>query len=102
MRLRIFVVLAVAVSVGLATAVSPFASSSPDGLERVARDEGFLADGRAHPVQEDALAPGYAVPGIEDERLATGVAGFAGTLVTFAAGWALLALLGRSRRRVVT
>lgn len=102
MRPRAFVVLAVAVAVGLATAVAPFASSAPDGLERVAQDEGFLGEGRLHAVQEDAPVPGYAFPGIDDPRLATGVAGFAGTLVTFAAGWALLALLGRSRRRVVT
>jgi hypothetical protein len=97
-RLRIFVVVAVAVAMGLATAVAPFASSSPDGLDRVAQDQGFAGHGRAR----DAPASGYAFPGIHDERLATGVSGFAGTLVTFAAGWALLALLGRSRRRVLT
>jgi hypothetical protein len=102
-RLRALVVLAVAVSVGLATALSPFASSAPDGLERVAQDEGFFDHGRLHAVQRDAPVPDYAFPGIDDPRLATGVAGFVGTLVTFAAGWGLLALLGRSgRRRVVT
>ena len=93
MRLRVFVVLAVALAVGLATAVAPFASSHPDGLERVAHDHGFLDDGR----ERDAPIAGYAFPGIEDERVATGLAGFAGTLVTFAAGWGLLAL----RRRAV-
>lgn len=38
--MRVFVILAVAVAVaiGLATAISPFASSRPDGLERVATD----------------------------------------------------------------
>ena len=96
MRFRVFVVLAVAVAVGLATAVSPFASASPDGLERVAGDHGFLAQAESR----EGPATDYAVPGIEDERLATGAAGFAGTLVTFAAGWGLLALLGRTRRTV--
>ena len=33
---RLFVIVALAVAVGLGTAVSPYASSSPDGLEKVA------------------------------------------------------------------
>jgi hypothetical protein len=98
-RLRVFVVLAVAVAVGLATAVAPFASSSPDGLERVAQQQGFAEHGRE---RADAPVPGYAFPGIHDERLATGAAGFTGTLVVLAAGWGLVALLGRSRRRALT
>jgi hypothetical protein len=97
-RLRLFVVLAVAVAIGLATAVAPFASSAPDGLERVAHHHGFAQDGREH----GAPAAGYAFPGIHDERLATGVAGFAGTLATLALGWGVVALLGRTRRRTVT
>ena len=35
-----FTILALALAIGLATAASPFASSSPDGLERVAGDNG--------------------------------------------------------------
>ena len=38
-----FTILALALAIGLATAVSPFASSSPDGLNRVAEDHGFAA-----------------------------------------------------------
>lgn len=95
---RVFVVVAIALAVGLATAVSPFASSSPDGLERVAEDKGFLEEGHAHAIQEDAPVPDYAFPGIDNARVATGVAGFVGVLVTFIAGWGLIALLGRTRR----
>jgi hypothetical protein len=98
-RLRLFIALAVAVAIGLATAVAPFASSSPDGLQRVAEQHGFAGHGHA---RRDAPVPGYAFPGIHDERLATGVGGFTGTLVVLAAGWGLMSLLGRSRRRVVT
>jgi hypothetical protein len=50
--LRVFAVLALAVAVGLAVGVSPYASASPDGLERVAEDEGFAGDGRLHSLQE--------------------------------------------------
>jgi hypothetical protein len=93
--LKAFTVLALAVAVGLATAVSPFASSSPDGLERVAHDKAFLDRGERHTVQEDAPVPDYAFPGIHDARVATGVAGFAGTLVVFALGFGMAALLRR-------
>ena len=81
-----FVALALALAVGLATAVSPFASPQPDGLERVAGDKGFLDAGTTHAVQESSPIPDYAFPGIADERLATGVAGFAGTLGIFLVG----------------
>ena len=93
---RIFAVVALALALALATAVSPFASSSPDGLERVAGDKEFLDQGRLHAVQEDSPLPGYAFPGIENERVATGVAGFLGTLGVFAAGYAVA--LGLRRR----
>lgn len=95
MPLVVFVAIALAVAVGLGAAVSPFASSEPDGLERVARDAGFARAERVHPVQRDAPAAGYGVPGLADGRAARGVAGFAGTLAVFAAGAGLAALLRR-------
>ena len=54
MRMRWFTILALALAVGLATAASPFASASPDGLERVAADKAFLDQGRVAQVQERA------------------------------------------------
>jgi len=89
--MRLFVILALAVAIGLATAASPFASSSPDGLEKVAEQKGFLDEGRTR----DAPIPDYAFPGAGDDRLATGAAGFAGTLLVFAAGWAVVRLVRR-------
>lgn len=94
-----FVAIALALAVGLAAAASPFASSAPDGLERVARDAGFSGAAREHPVQRDAPAAGYRVPGIGDERVATGVAGFTGTLGVFAVGAGLAWLLRRRADR---
>jgi hypothetical protein len=87
-----FTILALAIAIGLATAASPFASAAPDGLERVADDHAFLDQGRLAKVQEDAPVPDYAFPGIDDPRLATGVAGFAGTLGVFALGFGVVAL----------
>jgi hypothetical protein len=95
MRTRLFIVLALALAIGLATAVSPYASSSPDGLEKVAGDKAFLDTGRLAPAQEDAPVPDYAFPGVADARIATGLAGFAGTLLVFGVGYGTARLARR-------
>ncbi len=92
---KLLVVLGLAVAVGLATAVSPFASSSPDGLEKVATDKQFVDNGEVHSIQEDSPIPDYALPGIDNERVATGVAGFVGTLVVFVIAYGIAYLLRR-------
>jgi cobalt/nickel transport protein len=75
--------------------LSPWASSWPDGLERVAENLGFLnkAEGPAGPVWEKSPLPDYKVPGVRDERWATGLAGVAGTLAIAAIAWGLARLL---------
>jgi hypothetical protein len=93
--MRLFVILALAVAVGLSTAVSPFASSSPDGLEKVATDKAFVDDGRLHSLQDDSPIPDYAFPGVGNERVATGLAGFAGTLLVFGLGYGIAAVARR-------
>src|SRR5687768_9836431 len=95
--MRLLTILALAVAIGLATAVSPFASASPDGLEKVAEDKAFLDQGRLAPVQESAPVPDYAFPGVDDPRLATALAGFTGTLIVFALGAGAIALVRRPR-----
>jgi hypothetical protein len=92
---KLFTILAVAVAVGLAGAASPFASASPDGLEKVAADKAFLDRGEA---QKTSLLSDYAVPGVGDERVATGLAGFTGTLLVFGAGYGVAFV---ARRRAV-
>jgi PDGLE domain len=95
----LLLVLALAVAIGLATAVSPWASSHPDGLERVAEDRGFLDRATVDRVQDDPPIPDYAFPGVENARVATGLAGFVGTLGVFAVGTGLALLLRRARGR---
>jgi PDGLE domain len=92
---RMFIALAFALTVGIAVFASPYASSSPDGLEKVAATKGFLADGRLHSFQDRSPVPGYAFPGIDDPRIATALAGFVGTLLAALAGMALFALARR-------
>ena len=62
--------------VALAVAVvSPLASPHPDGLERVAEDEGFIS--RAQESRFEII-PDYVLPGVANEALATIVAGVVG------------------------
>jgi len=75
--------------------LSPLASSSPDGLERVAEDKGFLGLGREAPFQ---IIADYVFSGIENEAVATILAGLIGTLILFGVVYGIAWLL-KSRRR---
>jgi cobalt/nickel transport protein len=95
---RLFLLGGLLLAAGLALFVSGFASSSPDGLEKVAGDEGFLQSARDHLFADGPLAD-YEVRGIDNERLSTGVSGLVGVLVTFGVGFALFALVRALRTR---
>jgi PDGLE domain len=84
--IRLFAAVGLSLAIGLAFFLSPYASSSPDGLNRVAGDEGFDDTAQVSAVQDSSPIPGYAFPGIGDEKLAKAVAGFIGTLGVFAVG----------------
>jgi hypothetical protein len=95
MSLKVFTIIALSVAVGLATAISPFASPSPDGLERVAEDKAFLENGKPAAIHDSSPIPDYAFPGVENERVATGLAGFVGSLSLFVIGYGLALLVRR-------
>lgn len=74
------------------------ASSAPDGLERVAIDQGF-SDRAATPSVR--VLPDYRVPGIADPRVSTalaGVVGVAGVLAVTMGIGRLLSLRSRNER----
>jgi cobalt/nickel transport system permease protein len=96
--LLLFVVGGLIVALGLAFFVSPLASSSPDGLERVAIDQGFADTADEHAAADGPLAD-YGVKGVEDEGLSTGLAGVIGVAVTFGLGMILFGLLRSMRAR---
>jgi len=81
----------------LAGFFSGYASSAPDGLEKVAGDQGFLDSSR----DSGAGSPlaGYAVRGIDDERLAGGLAGVLGVLMVVVVGTLLFWAVSRLARR---
>jgi len=80
------------VSIFLAAVISLFASSSPDGLERIAEDKGFLEKGEIEPVFSSPI-PDYVWPGLKNEKLATSFAGITGTLIVFGLGYGIAALI---------
>ena len=62
------------------TLLAPLASGSPDGLERVAEDSGFIERAQGAPY---AIIADYVVPGIQNEALATILAGIIGVTVVY-------------------
>jgi cobalt/nickel transport system permease protein len=97
-NLRLFLLAGLLVGVGLALFVSPFASSQPDGLEKVAAEEGFGDAAENHDVADGPLAD-YGVEGVDDARVGTAMAGLIGMLVTFGVGLALFAVARALRGR---
>ena len=93
-----FIGLGLAVALVLTFFVSPFASSQPDGLEKVAGDKGFLETAEDSAVAGSPLAD-YSTDGIGNERLSTGIAGIIGVTVTFAVGSGLFVVMKQLGRR---
>ena len=75
-----------------AVLLSPLASASPDGLERVAEDMGFLHLGQAASYQ---ILPDYTIPFLGQTALSTIVAGAVGALVVLG----IVIVVGQSLRR---
>jgi hypothetical protein len=75
--------------------LSPFASALPDGLERVAEDKGFMETAREAPYQ---VIADYVFPGMENEVLASIIAGLVGTLILFGVVYGLARLLQGRRQ----
>ncbi|MGW3016113.1 energy-coupling factor ABC transporter permease [Streptomyces longwoodensis] len=83
-------------SLVLAGFVSYYASSSPDGLEKVAADHGIDRKAEQHTNADSPLAD-YGVKDVEDARLSGGLAGVIGVGVTVVAGSAVFWTLRRRR-----
>jgi cobalt/nickel transport system permease protein len=73
---------------------SPLASPEPDGLERVAEDQGFIEQAQ-DPTY--TVLPDYTVPFIQNEALTTIAAGVIGVLIVAAVGYGAARLTVKSR-----
>ena len=85
------------VAIALVTLVSPFASSSPDGLEKVASDKSLGTEVGDHALADGPLAD-YGIEGLDNERVGTGLAGLIGVGVTFGVGSIVFATIKHVRR----
>ncbi|MGW6393619.1 energy-coupling factor ABC transporter permease [Streptomyces sp. NPDC055103] len=80
----------------LAGFVSFYASASPDGLEKVAADQGIDAKAEEHAAAGSPLAD-YGVKDVDDARLSGGLAGAIGVGATLAVGTGAFWLVRRRR-----
>ncbi|WP_058046671.1 energy-coupling factor ABC transporter permease [Streptomyces roseifaciens] len=76
--------------------VSYYASSSPDGLEKVAQDKGIDSKAEEHAAKDSPLAD-YQVKDVADERISGGLAGVIGVGATLAVGTAVFVVVRRRR-----
>jgi cobalt/nickel transport system permease protein len=94
---RAFLIGGLLVSLFVAAVVSQFAAGSPDGLERVADDQGFAASTGDHAIGGSVFAD-YATRGIDNEGVSLAVAGIVGVGLTLVVGWGIVSA---GRRRAV-
>jgi cobalt/nickel transport protein len=99
--LWLFIVGGLLVAFALAFFVSPYASTSPDGLNKVAEDKGFEGEAQDHALDDSPVA-GYAVKGVDNEKLSKGLSGIIGVTLTFGIGMILFGLLVRRNDRLPT
>ena len=99
-RNRAFVLTSLGAALVVAMLLSPFASSNPDGLDRVAQDYQFdtkaSEDTPAQKLPFYAVFEEYALRGVP-EAIATPLAGLVGTLATFGLAWGLGKLVVRGQ-----
>lgn len=84
------------VTVLCAGGLSFYASSSPDGLEKVAADNGIDKKAEDHAAKDSPLAD-YGVKDISDARLSGGLAGIIGAGATLAVGTGVFMAVRRRR-----
>lgn len=98
---RLMIITGLGIALIVAIFVSPFASSDPDGLERVAQDLAFedkaVEDAPAKKLPFYTLFEEYALRGVP-ETVATPLAGLVGTLATFGVAWGIGRLVIRSSK----
>lgn len=91
---RSLLLVGVAIAFCIAAAAAFLASGSPDGLERVAEDLGFLETARDAPYN---VLPDYTVPGLGEGPLSTAAAGIIGVVIVTALSVGAGTLLRRRR-----
>jgi cobalt/nickel transport protein len=91
-RNRLFTISGLGIALLIAVLLSPFASQHPDGLDRVSQDQGFDQKATEQPIAKQlpfaTIFEEYSLRNVP-EAVATPLAGFVGTLVTFGLAWGI-------------
>jgi len=95
--------LALLVATLLAVFISPYASKSPDGLDRFAETHkespGFRKAEEYRPVYKGSPFSDYTVGGVKNEKVSTGLSGLFGVIITVVVGTGLAMLIAFSGSR---
>ena len=91
-----FLLAGILVSIFVAGFLSFYASSSPDGLEKVAEDKGFL-DTAQESANSGSVLADYGVAGIDNERLSVGLSGLIGVIATLAISLIIFKTIARKK-----
>jgi cobalt/nickel transport protein len=94
-----FAAVALAVALILGIFVSPFASSSPDGLDKTAESKGFAEKAKTVDASKsNSPLADYAVRGVKNEKVSTGLSGLIGVIITLLVALAVgIAVYGLGR-----
>ena len=82
-RIDGFILVGLGICLLMALFLSHFASSSPDGLEKVAETKGFASKGEEWKFWKHAPLPDYEIPWIKNKNVSTSLSGLVGTLAIF-------------------
>lgn len=97
MKAKKFYLVASFVTLLLAGVLSFYASSSPDGLEKVAERIGFIDTAKEHAISDSPLAD-YGVKGVDNDRVSVGLSGVIGVLITGGVAYLIFFSLSRKNR----
>jgi hypothetical protein len=89
-----FILAGIALSLVIAGVFSFYASSQPDGLEKVAETKGFL-DTAEDSINSGSPLADYSVSGVDSERVSVGVSGVIGVLATLVIAGIIFRLLAK-------
>ena len=99
LRTKGFLLVGLLVALVLAGVASYYASNSPDGLNKVASDNGFDKAASDHATKDSAAGDsplaGYSTKGVDNERVSGGLAGVAGVGLTFLIAGAVVLVVRR-------
>ena len=99
--LRSLVIAVLVISSVVAASSAWLADDAPDGLSKVARDEGF-ADRQTDHALEDSPVAGYRLEEIDDEGMGTATAGLLGVFLTFGLAVGAAAAVRLRRKGTIT